>query len=69
MSGAAHNWFFGAHYQDYLTGPNSAIVRGLFVSERAPGDFWTNMGLAFVFAIAMARAGIAWGDWMLQVRR
>jgi len=69
MSDAAKNWVFGSQYQDYATGPNSAIVRGLFISERTMREFQTSIGLAFLFSILMSRAGLAWSDWMRRVQR
>lgn len=69
MSAAAKNWFFGAHHQDYITGPNSAIVRGLFIGEKTFSSFAQNIGLAIVFAVVASRLGLAWGDWMRKVRR
>jgi hypothetical protein len=69
MSGAAKNWFFGSHYRDYATGPNSAIARGLFIGERTMREFQISIGLAFLFSILMSRAGLAWSDWMRRVQR
>jgi hypothetical protein len=69
MSPAAKNWFFGAHHQDYLTGPNSAIQRGLFIGEKTFRSFAQNIGLAIVYAVVASRLGLAWGDWMRKVRR
>jgi hypothetical protein len=69
MSEAARNWFFGAHYQDYATGPNSYIVRGIFFHERTSQNFWANMGLAAAASVLMCRFGIAWADGMRKVQR
>ena len=69
MSEAARNRFFGAHYQDYATGPNSYITRGIFFHERTSRDFWTNMGLAVAASVLMCRLGIACADGMRKVQR
>jgi hypothetical protein len=69
MSDAAKNAFFGAHHQDYATGPNAAIVRGLFITEKTPSAFWQTMGMAVVAAILTSRLGLAWGAWMRKVQR
>ncbi len=66
---AAKNWFFGSHYYDYLTGPSSALVRGVFVAEKTSRDFWQNMGLGVVFAVLLSRLGLAWGEGMRKVQR
>jgi hypothetical protein len=69
MTDAAKNWFFGAHYHDYLTGPNAAIVRGLFISEKSAAAFWQAMGAAVLASVIMSRLGLAWGAWMRKVQR
>jgi hypothetical protein len=69
MSDAAKNGFFGSHRQDYATGPNAAIVRGLFIAEKTPAAFWQAMGLAVLAAILTSRLGLAWGVWMRKVQR
>jgi hypothetical protein len=69
MSEAARNRFFGAHYQDYATGPNSYISRGIFSHERTSQDFWKNMGLAVAASVLMCRFGIACADGMRKVQR
>lgn len=69
MSDAAKNAFFGAHHQDYATGPNAAVVRGLFISEKTATAFWQAMGMAVVAAVLTSRVGLAWGAWMRKVQR
>jgi hypothetical protein len=70
MSPAARNRFFGAIYFDYNLHPASHYVRHLFQpTEASASEFWTEMGLATVFAILTTRIGIAWGDWMHRIRR
>ena len=68
MSPAARNWFFGGHYQDYATGPNSLIMRNLFFQE-SQSDFWMRMGQAVLASVLMCRLGIAWADGMRKVQR
>src|SRR5205823_11521150 len=68
LSPAARNWFFGAHYIDYLTTPTSPIARFQFL-DMDRGEFWTNLVLALFFAILMTRLGMAWGDSLRRIRR
>ncbi|HTM51139.1 MAG TPA: hypothetical protein VL285_20730 [Bryobacteraceae bacterium] len=68
LSPAARNWFFGAHYIDFLTRPTSPIARYQFL-DMDRGDFWTNLALALFFAILTTRLGIGWGESMRRVRR
>lgn len=69
MSPAAKNWVFGSHHFDYITGPASALARGVFIFEKTSAEFWQSMGLAVVFAVLTTRLGLAWGDWMRRVQR
>jgi hypothetical protein len=70
MSPAARNRFFGAIYFGYNTPPTSYYYRHLFYPvERFALDFWIGMAAALTFAILTTRLGLAWGNWMRQVRR
>ena len=69
-SAAAHNAFFGSGYLDYRTGPDSFLSRNLYVHwEATPAAFWRGLAVALAAAIAMARLGLGWGDWMRRLRR
>jgi hypothetical protein len=39
------------------------------VTLESTPEFWANIGLAMIFAMASMRLGMAWGDWMRRVRR
>ncbi|MBI3209678.1 MAG: hypothetical protein HYZ37_12370 [Candidatus Solibacter usitatus] len=67
MSPASRNWFFGTHYFDYGTHPNSFIFRNLFIPMES--NFWAIMGWAALFSIISMRVGFGWGDWMRKIRR
>jgi hypothetical protein len=70
MTPAARNRFFGAIYFDYNLNPASSYVRHVFfATEQSRAEFWTEMGLAAVFAMVTTRVGLAWGDWMQRIRR
>ncbi len=70
MTPAARNWFFGSGYFDYLTSHDSHLYRNLFETiEVTPGEFWTGMAWAAVWAMAMSGVGFAWASWMRRVRR
>jgi hypothetical protein len=66
MSPAAHNWFFGAGYLDYRTGPQSYQARNLF---RTSDGLARIVLMAFGPAWVMSRLGLAWGKWMRGIQR
>jgi hypothetical protein len=69
-SPAAHNAFFGSGYLDYFAGPQSYMALDRFVPwEKTAGEFWTNMLLALVCAVAASWMGFARGEWLSRVRR
>jgi hypothetical protein len=69
----AQNDFFLANHWGYQTiiGPRLQQFRGEDGSFGgwAPALFLRGIGVAAVFAILSARAGLAWGSWMRRVRR
>jgi hypothetical protein len=70
MTPGSRNAFFGTGYFGYYVRPTSYTARGLFYwLDGSVRSFWTNIGLAAVFAILSTRVGLAWGDWMKKVRR
>ena len=68
LSPGGRNWFFGTHYVDYVTRPASPIATFRFL-DMDRGDFWTNLALAWFFAILMTRLGMAWGSSLRRVQR
>jgi hypothetical membrane protein len=68
LSPGGRNWFFGTHYVDYVTRPTSPIATFRFL-DMDRGDFWTNLALAWFFAILMTRLGMAWGGSLRRVQR
>jgi hypothetical protein len=70
ISPASANWVFGTKYFAYFASPNGFDVRHLFVPlGRAEGRFWPTMIEAFLLAILSSRLGLAWGDWVREIRR
>ncbi len=70
MSPAARNPLFATVDFPYFALPTSPTVRHVFVAwERSRGEFWQNMALAFLFAVASMWIGIFWGNWLKKVRR
>ncbi len=69
MTDGAKNWFFGSIHFDYITGPNSALRRGIFITEKTSAEFWQRMAMAAVFAILSTRLGLAGAAWMRKVQR
>ena len=66
----AWNAFFGSGYLDYTMGPESEMARNVYdVWEATRGEFWVGMGIALLVAVAMARVGLAFGNWMRELRR
>lgn len=66
VSPAAANWFFGAHWMPFFVDP-SAQQRWYVL--RPPDNLAVGLPLAAMLAVASARAGLAWGNWMSRVRR
>jgi len=70
MSPMARNRFFATVDFPYFALPTAPTVRHVFVPwERTRGDFWLDMALAFLLAVASMWIGIYWGNWLRKVRR
>jgi len=70
MTPAARNWFFATIDFPYFALPTSPTVNHVFVHwEQSAGQFWRNMGLAFLFSVLSMWAGIYWGEWLNKVKR
>jgi hypothetical protein len=70
MTPSARNWLFGAHYFPYFVPSTTDWVRNVFTPvEPDPLHFWMRMLLALGLGTLLARGGLAWGNWMRQVRR
>jgi hypothetical protein len=70
-SPAARNWFFFADEFAYMVpaGTNARRYRFYDPASLRSGVFWVGMIAALGYAALSARAGLAWGRWMRQVRR
>jgi hypothetical protein len=69
MSPAARNWLFGTKYFGYFVAPNSIVARYQFVQTEHALGFAQELGWAVVTAICTSWLGLAWGNWMLRLRR
>ncbi len=69
LSPASRNWVFGTHYFGYNAQPTWNSVRNVFAPGEAPAGFVVNLALAALLAIVTSRLGLAWGEWMRQIRR
>jgi len=70
MSGPTQNWFFATDNYGYNASPASFTFRRLFYPRDATeASLRFGLGLAALLAIASARIGLWWGDWMARVRR
>jgi hypothetical protein len=67
----ARNWFFFADEFGYMvpTGSNARAYRYYGAQSLASVTLWAGLAVALVYATISARAGLAWGRWMRQVRR
>jgi hypothetical protein len=70
-SPAARNWFFFADEFGYMVpaGTNARRYRFYDPASLRSAVFWLGMIAALGYAALSARAGLAWGRWMRQVRR
>lgn len=66
VSPAAANWFFGAHLMPYFVDP---LSQQRWYVLRPPDDLAAGLPVAALLAVASARGGLWWGDWMSRVRR
>lgn len=70
VSPLARNWIFGMNYFPYMMRPSEYHLAWEFVVyEKTRVAFWSGMSIAFIASVVSARLGLAWGDWMRQVRR
>jgi len=69
MSPAARNWFFGSKYFGYYVSPTSIAARYQFVAAEHGADFAKEAAAAVLMAIFTSWLGLAWGNWMLRIRR
>jgi hypothetical protein len=65
----ARNAFFGAGYMGYFVSTQSLLAQHRFLTIDTGAAFWTNIGLAVVFAFVSTSIGAAWGNWMKEVKR
>ena len=70
MAPLARNRFFGAHYMDFNTLPDSSYARNVFFSRHADAaQFWRGMLVALLVSCVMAAVGVQAGRLMQKVRR
>lgn len=70
MSGPTQNWFFATDNYGYSTSPGSFTFRRVFYPRDATeASLRFGLGLAALLAIASARIGLWWGNWMARVQR
>jgi hypothetical protein len=70
-SPAARNWVFFSDEFSYMvpTGSNARAYRFYNPQSLTSAAFWLAMIAALGYAALSARAGLAWGRWMRQVKR
>ena len=70
-SPAARNWIFFADEFAYMLPARSNVREYRYYGPHSltSAALWTGLGVALVYAIVSARAGLAWGRWMRSVRR
>jgi hypothetical protein len=70
VSASSANWFFGTKYFAYFSSPDGYDVRHLFIPPiHSTAVFLRIMAEAAVAAILSTRLGLAWGDWVREIRR
>jgi hypothetical protein len=69
ISPAARNWFFGMIYFPYQFPPSMYHLMYEFEHDPTRMAFLTGMGIAAISAVVASRVGIAFGDWLLRLRR
>ncbi len=69
MSPASRNWIFGRAYFPYFDTAFFLYDPYKFRPPEKPAVFVLTMIASLVVGIMTARLGVAWGDWMRQVRR
>jgi hypothetical protein len=66
----ARNEFFGTHYHPFTVHPESYTARYLFNPiEKTGMRTVLNIALAFGVAVLSTRAGLAFGSWLVRIRR
>jgi hypothetical protein len=66
---AARNWFFGAHYLDFDTPPDSPWARFEFAPGETTPQFARGMLVALLMSWLMAWCGLHAGHWMQKLKR
>jgi hypothetical protein len=70
ISPLARNWFFGMIYFPYQEPVSMHQLNYQFENyEPTRAAFFRGLGLAWIFAFISTRIGIAFGGWLLKVRR
>jgi hypothetical protein len=70
ISPAARNWFFGTIYFPYQEPVSMHQLAYQFQKYEATRvAFWLGLGRAWIYAFLSTRIGIAFGGWLLKVRR
>jgi hypothetical protein len=69
MSPAARNWFFGTKFFGYYVSPNSLSARYQFVAAERGAAFRVEALKALLVAVFTTWLGLAWGNWMVKIRR
>jgi len=70
VSASSANWFFGTKYFAYFSSPDGYDVRHLFIPQlHSHAVFLRIMAEAALAAILSTRLGLAWGDWVREIRR
>jgi len=70
ISALARNAFFGMNYFPYQEPPSMYQLAYQFQKlEPTRPAFFAGMGIAWVSAMISSRVGIAFGDWLLRIRR
>jgi hypothetical protein len=69
QSPLARNAFFGTDYMGYFVQPQSFMAQHRFLTVDTGLQFWVNIGWAAVFAAISTGIGLAWGNWMKEVKR
>ena len=70
VSAHSANWFFGTKYFAYFASPDGYDVRHLFIPHiHTTAGFALIMAEAVAAAILSTRLGLAWGDWVREIRR
>jgi hypothetical protein len=70
ISPLARNWFFGMIYFPYQEPISMHQLAYRFdVNEPTRAAFWFGMSVAWIAAVVSSRIGIAFGGWLLRIRR